>query len=107
MDSSTGWQDSVGLTCLLEFPVQQLSGVDDRPFGLTELKVLVERARRPVTVRFGTLGCAVDTMMVIGISDASFAGMPRGRSQGGMVIAFANPDILEGPSNMSVLTTPD
>lgn len=82
--------------------VQQLAGVDD-PLALTELKVLVERARKPVTVQFAALGCDIEKMLVVGISDASFAGMPRGRSQGGLVIAFANPDILEGPAKMNVI----
>eukprot|EP00435_Cladocopium_sp_Y103_P020643 s919_g5.t1 len=82
--------------------VQQLAGVND-PSALQELKVLVERARQPVTVRYEHLGCDVKDLVVLAISDASFAGMPRGRSQGGMAIAFANPQILQGPSKLAVV----
>ena len=72
--------------------------------SLVELKVLVERARSPVTVKFVLIGCDLDDMVVIGVSDASFAGMPRGRSPGGMVLAFANPGVLEGPDRLTVTT---
>lgn len=33
---------------------------------LVELKVLVERARSPVTVKFASIGCDLDDMVVIG-----------------------------------------
>ena len=42
-------------------------------------------------------------MIVLAISDASFAGMPRGRSQGGLAIAFANPEILHGQAKMAIV----
>ena len=82
--------------------VQQLAGVND-PAALVELKVLVERARQPVTIRYENLGCDVKEMIVLAISDASFAGMPKGRSQGGMAIAFANPKILEGQAKLAIV----
>ena len=43
-------------------------------------------------------------MIVLAVSDASFAGMPRGRSQGGLVVAFANLKILEGQSKLCIVT---
>ena len=82
--------------------VQQLAGVDD-PAALSELKILVDRAKQPVTVRFEKLDCPLDDMVVIAASDASFAGMPRGRSQGGMAIALANPNILHGEAKLAVV----
>ena len=82
--------------------VQQLAGVND-PAALVELKVLVERARQPVTIRYENLGCDVKEMIFLAISDASFAGMPKGRSQGGMAIAFANPKILEGQAKLAIV----
>jgi len=82
--------------------VQQLAGVND-PAALSELKILVERARQPVTIRYEALGCEVKNMIVLAISDASFAGMPRGRSQGGLAIAFANPEILHGQAKMVIV----
>eukprot|EP00435_Cladocopium_sp_Y103_P053692 s2050_g17.t1 len=82
--------------------VQQLAGVDD-PAALAELQVLVDRARVSTTVKYEHLGCDLKQMVVICASDASFAGMPRGRSQGGCVISMANPEILEGTSKLAVL----
>ncbi|CAL1140460.1 unnamed protein product [Cladocopium goreaui] len=82
--------------------VQQLAGVND-PAALSELKILLERARQPVTIRYEALGCEVKNMIVLAISDASFAGMPRGRSQGGLAIAFANPEILHGQAKMAIV----
>ncbi|CAL1141583.1 unnamed protein product [Cladocopium goreaui] len=81
--------------------VQQLAGVAD-PAALTELRVLVERARMPVTVKFTALGCDIKDMVVIYTSDASFAGMPRGRS-GGFAVGFANPEILAGSAPINVV----
>lgn len=84
--------------------VQQLAGVAD-PAALVELRVLVERARTPVTVKFTALGCNINDMVVVCTSDASFAGMPRGRSQGGFAVGFANPTILilAGPAPINVV----
>ena len=82
--------------------VQRLAGVDD-PAALSELKVLVDRARQPVTIRYENLGCSTDDMVVVAASDASFAGMPRGRSQGGMAIALADPRILHGEAKLAVV----
>ena len=82
--------------------IQQLAGVAD-PAALVELKLLVDRARTPVTVKFEKLGCEVKDMVVVCTSDASFAGMPRGRSQGGFAIGFANPDILSGTAPFNVV----
>ncbi|CAK8991626.1 unnamed protein product [Durusdinium trenchii] len=82
--------------------IQQLAGTND-PAALQELKVLVERAREPHTQVFKKLGCGVDKMIVLGVSDASFAGMPRGRSQGGSVLMLANPLVLEGAAPVCVI----
>lgn len=83
--------------------VQQLAGVND-PAALVELKILVDRAKEPVIVNFRKLHCSLDKALVIGASDASFASMPRGRSQGGYVIMIANPEILEGEAAVNVVT---
>ena len=69
--------------------VQQLAGVND-PAALVELKILVDRAKEQTLVNFKTLQCPLEKAIVIGASDASFASMPRGRSQGGYVIMIAN-----------------
>ena len=77
--------------------VQQLAGVDD-PVALEELTILVERAKNPQRIKFTKLGCHVDEMVILAASDASFGGMPRGRSQGGGVVLAANPKVLDGPA---------
>ena len=82
--------------------IQQLAGVGD-PTALAELQILVDRARETTKIKFHKLGCQLSELVVLGISDASFAGMPRGRSQGGYVLALANPRILEGQSNLAIL----
>ncbi|CAK9107797.1 unnamed protein product [Durusdinium trenchii] len=83
--------------------IQQLAGVGDAS-ALQELKILVDRARVPRRQVFRHLGCDLETMVVLGVSDASFSGMPRGRSQGGSVLLVANPTILEGEARVNVLT---
>ena len=82
--------------------VQQLAGVDD-PGALAELKILVDRANVSTTIKYEHLGCDLAQMVMIAASDASFAGMPRGRSQGGCVVCLANPAILHGTAKVSVL----
>ena len=57
-----------------------------------------------MTIKFEHLGCDMSEMIVVAVSDASFAGMPRGRSQGGLAVAFANPKILEGQSKLCIVT---
>ena len=69
--------------------VQQLAGIGD-PVALTELKILVERVKESKKHVFRPLGCKMKEMVVLGVSDASFGGMPRGRSQGGTVLVFAS-----------------
>lgn len=76
---------------------QQLAGVGD-PAALEELYVLVERATDVKTMRFMPLGCSPSQWLVVAASDASFGGMPRGRSQGGTVCLIAHPGLLEGRS---------
>ena len=82
--------------------IQQLAGAND-PAALQELKVLVERACEPHTQVFKKLGCGMDQLIVVGVSDASFAGMPRGRLQGGSVLVVANPQVLEGEAPVCVI----
>lgn len=82
--------------------IQQLAGVGD-PAALAELQILVDRARETTKIKFHKLGCSLSEAVVLGISDASFAGMPRGRSQGGFVLAVANPQILDGSAKIAVL----
>ena len=83
--------------------VQQLAGVND-PSALIELKILVDRAKEPATLNFRKLRCPIEKAVVIGASDASFASMPRGRSQGGYVVMVANPEVMDGEAPVNVLS---
>lgn len=82
---------------------QELAGVND-PSALIELKILVDRAREPATLNFRKLRCPIEKAVVIGASDASFASMPRGRSQGGYVVMVANPEVMDGEAPVNVLS---
>ena len=72
-----------------------MAGVDD-PAALVGLKLLVDRARIGTTVKYEHWGCELKKLVMVCASDASFAGMPCGRSQGGCVVSMAT-EILEGP----------
>ena len=71
--------------------IQQLAGAND-PEALLELKILVDRAREPHFHVFKHLGCHINDLVVLAVSDASFGGMPKGRSQGGMVVLMGQPE---------------
>ena len=75
----------------------------DDPGALAELKILVDRANVSTTIKYEHLGCDLAQMLMIAASDASFAGMPRGRSQGGCVVCLANPAIMQGTAKVAVL----
>eukprot|EP00435_Cladocopium_sp_Y103_P070476 s2526_g35.t1 len=81
---------------------QQFAGAND-PAALSELRVLVDRARQPATINYEYLGCDIKDFLVLAVSHASFGGMPRGRSQGGFAVAFANPEILQGHAKMAIV----
>ena len=83
--------------------VQQLAGIAD-PTALSELAILVERAKQSRCHVFKKLDCEVKDMMVLGVSDASFGGMPRGRSQGGTVLLLANPMVMQGSAPVVVIS---
>ena len=83
--------------------VQQLAGVND-PAALVELKILVDRAREDAIVTFRKLRCPIEKAVIIGASDASFASMPRGRSQGGYVVMIANPEVMDGEAPVNVVS---
>ena len=53
---------------------------------------------------FCSLGCKIKDIVVLGVSDASFGGMPRGRSQGGTILVLAHPEVLNGDAPVAVLS---
>ena len=80
----------------------QLAGRSD-PTALMWVNRVVRRAQQELEVRVPRLGCAISEMVVLSISDASYAGQPGGASQGGLLIALAHPDILSGEAPLAVI----
>ena len=52
---------------------------------------------------FQKLPGGMENLPFLAVSDASHGGMPKGRSQGGMMVLVANQEILEGPSEVTCL----
>ncbi|CAE7341218.1 RE2, partial [Symbiodinium sp. KB8] len=77
--------------------VQQLAGAKD-PTTIASLNQLVTKAREPYEMIFQQVPGKVEDLVFLAVSDASHGSMPKGRSQGGMMILLANNEILEGPS---------
>ena len=82
--------------------VQQLAGCK-LPEALSELKILVERAREPKRCRFIQLEVDFNEIVFLIASDASFGAMPKSRSQGGTVLMAGHPCVLEGEGPVNVL----
>lgn len=49
------------------------------------------------------LKCRVEEMIVLSISDAAYGAMPRGASQGGLIVAFAEPEIQQGEAGIALM----
>ncbi|CAE7202150.1 RE2, partial [Symbiodinium necroappetens] len=77
--------------------VQQLAGAKD-PTTIASLNQLVTKAREPYEMIFQQVPGKIEDLVFLAVSDASHGSMPKGRSQGGMMILLANNEILEGPS---------
>ncbi len=81
---------------------QQLSGLDD-PDALREMNAVIRRSREPMIVVIRKLRCPLQEMLVLAVSDAAYGGMPGGASQGGLIIAMAEPSILRGTARLSMV----
>ncbi|CAE7373456.1 RE1 [Symbiodinium sp. CCMP2592] len=75
--------------------VQQMAGARD-PETLKALLALVKKARDPYECIFQAMPGGFDQMIFLAVSDASHAAMPKGRSQGGLMILLAPEEILDG-----------
>lgn len=64
---------------------------------------VVRRAQQDLEVRVPRLGCDVNELVVLSISDASYAGQPGGGSQGGLLIGLVHPDIMHGPGKIAII----
>ncbi|CAE7682647.1 RE2 [Symbiodinium necroappetens] len=82
--------------------VQQMAGARD-PDTIKLLNQLVKKAREPYEMVFQKLPGGMEGLVFLAVSDASHGSMPKGRSQGGMMVLVANQEILEGPSEVTCL----
>ena len=108
-DSEKKWVSSVGGQLLwmarqgradLAFgisKIQQMAGARD-PETIKSLNQLVAKARQPYKMIYQKLPGTMEDLVFLAVSDASYGSMPKGRSQGGMMILVANQEILEGES---------
>jgi hypothetical protein len=49
------------------------------------------------------LNCELENMVVLSVNDAAYAAQPNGGSQGGLLIAFANPAIQDKEAPIAVI----
>ncbi|CAE7240505.1 TY4B-J, partial [Symbiodinium sp. CCMP2592] len=82
--------------------VQQLSGHGRRD-ALRWLNLGVKRAQEPLNFKVRNLGCAIEDVLVVSVSDAAYGAMPGGHSQGGNLVLFANPEVLSGVGRICIL----
>ena len=82
--------------------VQQMAAKEGRE-ALEWLNKVVYRAKQPTTQVIRKLDRALEEVVIISASDAAFGAQPGGYSQGGMVIALAEPQILEGQAKLCVV----
>ena len=82
--------------------VQQMSGARD-PETLKFLAQLVKKAKESYECYYQALPGPLEEMVFLAVSDASHGSMPKGRSQGGMMILVAHENVLEGPSLVNCL----
>ncbi|CAE7522180.1 unnamed protein product, partial [Symbiodinium necroappetens] len=73
--------------------IQQLAGHGD-PAALKVLNQGVKRAREDVVIPIGNLGCDLEDIIVVSVSDAAYGAMPGGHSQSGVLVLMASPKIL-------------
>lgn len=84
--------------------VQQLAGQKDLS-ALTWLNKVVRRSQQFLIQRIKNLGCDLEQVVFLSVSDAAYAAQPNGGSQGGLLIGVANPNIQDRESPMVILET--
>ena len=82
--------------------VQQLVG-EAIPQALTILNKVVRRSKQSVMMKVPQLGCGLEEVVFLSMSDAAYGAQPRGGSQGGIMVAMAHPDIQVGSAPVAVL----
>ena len=81
---------------------QQLAGKKD-PSALSWVNKVVRRAKQPAEMVVRKLGCPLEDLVVLSISDATYNSQPGGGSQGGLLVGLAHPDICSGPAPVVIV----
>ena len=81
---------------------QQLAG-EKNPEALMWANRVVRRAKGSLKMIIRNLGCDLEDMVVLSISDAAYGAQPRGGSQGGLLVALASPRVLKGTGEVILL----
>jgi hypothetical protein len=82
--------------------VQQLAGAGD-PQALVWLNKLIRRSHQDFIMKIAYLGCPIEELVVLSISDAAYGAQPKGGSQGGLIVAMAHPDVQRGEARLAVV----
>ncbi|CAE6971831.1 unnamed protein product [Symbiodinium sp. CCMP2456] len=82
--------------------VQQLAG-HNRKDALRWLNLGIKRAQETLNFKVRNLGCPLDEMLVVSVSDAAYGAMPGGHSQGGNLVMLGHPSILQGTGPLCIL----
>ncbi|CAE7743820.1 unnamed protein product [Symbiodinium sp. CCMP2456] len=82
--------------------VQQLAG-QGRGEAMKWINTVIRRAKESVVLRVRNLGCSLEDVVVLSVSDAAYGAMPNGGSQGGTLVMFASPTVLEGVGPVCIL----
>lgn len=82
--------------------VQQLASRDGKA-AVEWLNKVIYRAKQPTTQVIRKFNCSLEEILVLSASDAAFGAQPGGASQGGMVVALAEPSVLEGEGAVSIV----
>ena len=82
--------------------VQQLASRDGKA-AIEWLNKVIYRAKQPTTQVIRKFNCNLEEILVLSASDAAFGAQPGGASQGGMVIALAEPSVLDGEGAVSIV----
>ena len=82
--------------------VQQLAGAGD-PQALVWLDKLIRRSHQDFIMKIAYLGCPIEELVVLSISDAAYGAQPKGGSQGGLIVAMADPDVQRGEARLAVV----
>ena len=82
--------------------VQQLAG-QGRGGAMKWVNTVLRRAREPVRLVVRSLGCSLKDVVILSVSDAAYGAMPNGASQGGTMVLFGNPQVLEGEGTVCIM----